>query len=163
MSIIKEKLNKIPNEPGVYIFKDSAEKILYIGKATNLRSRVKSYFRGTETRNHIEAMMPKVADIKFIQTDSVLEALILESNLIKKHQPKYNIDLRDDKSFAYFVITKEKFPRILIFRATEIDFGKLRTKNYKLKTIFGPYTSKKQMEIALKIISSLIYRLVDYI
>ncbi|HOX10533.1 MAG TPA: GIY-YIG nuclease family protein, partial [Candidatus Moranbacteria bacterium] len=167
MSKIKEKLNKLPTAPGVYIFRDEAGKILYIGKATNLRNRVASYFRGTETRNHIEAMMPKVADIKFFQTDSVLEALILESNLIKKHQPKYNIDLKDDKSFSYFVVTKEKFPRITILRATDLDFKNLKAKSYpprlaemtahrreagNLKAVFGPYTSKKQMEIALKII-----------
>ena len=167
MSKIKEKLNKLPTEPGVYIFRDEAGKILYIGKATNLRSRVASYFRGTEIRNHIEAMMPKVADIKFIQTDSVLEALILESNLIKKHQPKYNIDLKDDKSFSYFVITREIFPRILILRKTDLDVSqtskcqnvktsvkKIRDTKYDIQytKIFGPFTSKKQMEIALKII-----------
>ena len=174
MSKIKEKLNKLPTEPGVYIFRDKAGKILYIGKATNLRSRVASYFRGTETRNHIEAMMPKVAYIKFIQTDSVLEALILESNLIKKHQPKYNIDLKDDKSFSYFMVTKESFPKIIIVRATEIEnqisnskflisnkipnsksqIKKIRDTKYKIPytKIYGPYTSKKQMEIALKII-----------
>jgi len=152
LSILKQEVAKFPQDPGVYIFKDKAGKILYIGKATSLRSRVASYFRGTETRNHIEAMMPKVADIKFIQADSVLEALILESNLIKKHQPKYNIDLKDDKSFSYFVVTKEKFPRIIILRATDLDFKNLKAKSFNLKAVFGPYTSKKQMEIALKII-----------
>ncbi len=152
MSKMKIKIAKLPSDPGVYIFKDKAKNILYIGKATNLKSRVASYFRGAETRNHIEVMMPKVADIDFQKTDSVLEALILESNLIKKYQPKYNIELKDDKSFSYFVITKEEFSRVLILRKTEIDFKKLQTKNYKLRTAFGPYTFKKQMEVALKII-----------
>ena len=150
--MLKQKVNQLPLEPGVYIFRNKLEKILYIGKATNLRSRVQSYFRGTETRGHIESMMPSVFDVDFKQTDSVLEALILESNLIKKHQPKYNIDLKDDKSFSYFVITKEIFPRVIIMRATDLDFEKLEAKSYKLKAIYGPYTSKKQMEIALKII-----------
>ena len=160
--MLKQKVAEFPQSPGVYFFFGAAEsalggrlkrgEILYIGKATNLRSRVQSYFRGTETRGHIEFMMPSVFDVDFQQTDSVLEALILESNLIKKHQPKYNIDLKDDKSFSYFVITKEEFPRVLIFRATDLNFEKLQTKSYKLKAIYGPYTSKKQMEIALKII-----------
>ncbi|HOW60844.1 MAG TPA: GIY-YIG nuclease family protein [Candidatus Moranbacteria bacterium] len=148
MSKIKEKINKLPTEPGVYIFKDKFGKILYIGKATSLRSRVKSYFQGRDVRGErILSMVRQVADIKTQQTDSVLEALILESNLIKKHQPKYNIDLKDGKSFSYFVITKEKFPRVIILRKT--DLGK--NKNITRYT-FGPYTSKKQMEIALKII-----------
>ena len=132
---------------------DKNRKIIYIGKATNLRSRVRSYFQGQDERGErIFSMVRQVEDIKTQQTDSVLEALILESNLIKKYQPKYNIDLKDDKSFSYFVITKEEYPRALIFRATEIDFKNLKTTNYKLKTIYGPYTSRKQMEIALKII-----------
>ncbi|HPN54904.1 MAG TPA: GIY-YIG nuclease family protein [Candidatus Moranbacteria bacterium] len=177
-SILREKLNKLPAEPGVYIFRDKAGKILYIGKATNLKSRVSSYFRGTETRNHIEAMMPKVEDIKLIQTDSVLEALILESNLIKKHQPKYNIDLKDDKSFSYFMVTKEDFPKVVIVRATEINnqisnskflisnkipniksqIKKIRNTKYDIQytKIYGPYTSKKQMEIALKIMRKIL-------
>ena len=147
MSIIKKKLNSLPTDPGVYIFRDKLGKILYIGKATNLRSRVQSYFRGTETREHIESMMPSVFDVDFFETDSVLEALILESNLIKKHQPKYNIKEKDGKSFAYFILTKEEFSRVLILRGTDLE----KNRNiiaYK----FGPYTSKQQMQVALKII-----------
>ena len=172
MSTIKEKLNKLPLEPGVYIFRDKSGKILYIGKATNLRSRVGSYFRGTETRAHIESMMPSVVDVDFFETDSVLEALILESNLIKKHQPKYNIDLKDDKSFSYFVVTEEEYPRVIIVRATDIqenqkskiknqnDNSKLKNSKFiqnskfeiKYSNIYGPYTSRQQMQVALKII-----------
>jgi excinuclease ABC subunit C len=150
--IIQKVRDKFPQNPGVYFFRDSKGKIMYIGKATNLKSRVQSYFRAAETRGQIESMMPSVSNVDFQKTDSVLEALILESNLIKKYQPKYNMIGKDDKSFAYFIITKEEFPRVLIFRQTDIDFKKLQTKNYKLKTILGPYTSKRQMEIGLKII-----------
>ena len=169
-SIIKEKLNKLPLEPGVYIFRDKVGGILYIGKATNLRSRVQSYFRGTETREHIGSMMPSVADVDFQQTDSVLEALILESNLIKKHQPKYNIKEKDDKSFSYFVITKEEYPRVIILRKTDLlkisNDKNAALRNAKLKNskfirnskleihhshVYGPFTSKQQMQIALKI------------
>ena len=158
LSSIKRKVAEFPQNPGVYFFHGAKGEILYIGKATNLRSRVSSYLRGTETRSHIEAMMPLVFDVSYEQTDSVLEALILESNLIKKYQPKYNVKEKDDKSFSYFVITKEEFPRVLIVRKTDLsEDGKwLKTKKLmqltKLKAIFGPYTSKKQMEIALKIV-----------
>ncbi|HEX8974342.1 MAG TPA: excinuclease ABC subunit UvrC [Patescibacteria group bacterium] len=170
LSSIKQKIAQLPQNPGVYFFCDSAGAILYIGKATNLRSRVSSYFRGfgagelssqmqkgsstpfvAGRSEWIGLMVSQIANIDFQETDSVLEALILESNLIKKHQPKYNTLEKDDKSFAYFVITKEDFPRILILRKTDIDFENLEAKSYKLKAIFGPYTSKYQMETALKI------------
>ncbi|MFA5994066.1 MAG: GIY-YIG nuclease family protein, partial [Parcubacteria group bacterium] len=152
---LKEKITQLPQAPGVYLFHDAKKVILYIGKATNLRSRVQSYFRGGETRGHIEAMMPSVADVDFLETDSVLEALILEANLIKQHQPKYNVKEKDDKSFSYFVITKEEFPRVLIVRETDLDASTKDVKNLKFKIknshMYGPYTSKKQMEIALRI------------
>jgi len=241
---------ELPQETGVYFFYSKEGELLYIGKATNLRSRVSSYFRtdsklpastaGGRNENestnknavnanmriansgndanlrikhleqvehlqHLEPsivrgrsqwigrMVGQVEEIKFEQTDSVLEALILESNLIKKHQPKYNTLEKDDKSFAYFVITKEEFPRVLIVRKTDIekvnslnsmslrggtppkqsramlrsgsprifeyknprdDSNGLKAKKLtpeKLQATFGPYTSKQQMEIALKI------------
>ena len=162
LSNLKSKIQKLPQSPGVYVFRDIKRVILYIGKATNLRSRVQSYFRGGETRGHIESMMPSVANVDFLETDSVLEALILEANLIKKHQPKYNVKEKDDKSFSYFVVTQEDFPRVLILRETELDVQS-RTVLGRSKRVledgplrsgkaFGPYTSKKQMEIALKII-----------
>lgn len=163
MRKISEKIKNLPQTPGVYIFRGLKREILYIGKATSLRNRVGSYFRNYNSNQPIdsnlqmgnrpvERMIHRVSDIEFFETDSVLEALILESNLIKKHQPKYNIDLKDDKSFSYFAITKEEFPKVLIFRKTDISEKKLEAKSYKLKAVFGPYTSKKQMEIALKII-----------
>lgn len=150
---IKKYLEKLPQSPGVYIFRDAQNNILYIGKATNLKSRVRSYFNGnSDFLRPIERALGKVEKIEIQKTDSVLEALILESNLIKKLQPKYNVDLKDDKSFAYAAITKEVFPRIIILRKTDIDFEKLEAKSQKLKDVYGPYTSKKQLETALKII-----------
>ena len=170
----KEELNKLLTKSGVYIFKNNSGQILYIGKATNLRSRVGSYFQGRDERGvRIASMVSQIADIKVQETDSVLEALILEYNLIKKLQPKYNIERKDDKSFSYVTISKETYPRIEIVREsdlykkhkTQITNHKqipkpknqnpnkiLPTTNYQLQTIFGPYTSKKQLEIALKII-----------
>lgn len=145
---IQSQLKNLPPKPGVYIFRDKDKKILYIGKATSLRSRVSSYFSGAHNYR-IEKMISQIKKIETKETDTVLEALILEANLIKKHQPRYNIKEKDDKSFSYFVITKEEFPRVLILRATEVE----GTKQYLVPTkIYGPYTSKKQMQIALKII-----------
>ncbi|MFA6193712.1 MAG: GIY-YIG nuclease family protein [Parcubacteria group bacterium] len=131
----------------MYEFCDKQGKILYIGKATSLKDRVGSYFlkNAHMDRPNIEPMILQVADIKIHKTDSVLEALILESNLIKARQPKYNVMAKDDKSFGYFVITKEEFPRVLAVFKTQL--GK-----YQAKNIYGPYMSKHQMETALKLI-----------
>jgi len=183
MSKLKSKISKFPQTPGVYVFYGKKREIIYIGKATKLKSRVSSYFRFPTdanlriTNRPIEAMIHEVVDIKTLETDSVLEALILESNLIKKYQPKYNALGKDDKSFSYFVITKEKFPRVMTFRETDLRYknvipslsrdlkkkildsstpsrqGRYSAQNdISISKIFGPYTSKKQMEIALKII-----------
>ncbi|MDD5489352.1 MAG: GIY-YIG nuclease family protein [Candidatus Moranbacteria bacterium] len=147
METLNNKIKKFPKSPGVYEFCDKQGKILYIGKATSLKDRVGSYFLKNAhlDRPNIEPMVSQIADIKIHESDSVLEALILESNLIKKHQPKYNVMSKDDKSFGYFVITKEKFPRVVILWKTEL--GKVAAKK-----IYGPYMSKHQMNIALKLI-----------
>ncbi|MFA5871638.1 MAG: GIY-YIG nuclease family protein [Parcubacteria group bacterium] len=148
---LKSKISNLPKSPGVYEFRDKQGKILYIGKATSLKDRVSSYFHSRshleyfEDRPQIGGMIPLVADIKVHETDSVLEALILEANLIKKHLPKYNVREKDDKSFGYFVITKEEFPRVLAVFKTQL--GK-----YQAESIYGPYMSKHQMETALKLI-----------
>ena len=151
------EVKKLPQKPGVYIFRDKSGKILYIGKATSLKNRVGSYFVGASARGSdrhdtkTEKLVSQIVKINTKQTETVLEALILEANLIKKHKPKYNIQQKDDKSFSYFVITKEDFPRVLIIRGTEIK--KLNRKSeIENHQLFGPYTSKKQMTIALGII-----------
>jgi len=169
MTDITEKIKSFPNSPGVYIFYDSAQggfrkaqknkKIIYIGKATSLKDRVGSYFAGFSTpgvaslrhpvsfsNRPIEMMIAEVKDIEIRKTETVLEAYILEQELIKKFQPKYNVDGKDDKSFSYVLLTKEEFPRILIFRGREQKFL------FPTEKIYGPYTSKKQIEIALKIL-----------
>ncbi len=175
-SMISEKLNKLPTGSGVYIFRNKSGRILYIGKATSLKNRVQSYFRGADRRGvWIAGMVNQIADIDFAETDSVLEALILESNLIKKHQPKYNTDLKDDKSFVCVALTKENFPKFVVIRQSDLnkndplrqvegEASKFPMTNDKsnpkskiqnlvqFKKTFGPYTSKRQLEIALKII-----------
>lgn len=154
---------KIPQTSGVYIFKERGS-ILYIGKATSLRDRVKSYF-GRDlivTRGPLLVdMVTKASTVDWQETDSVLEALILEAALIKKHQPYYNTKEKDDKSWNYVCITKparmlkmdgESFPKVLIIRGKEIDFKSLNTKDYSLKTSFGPFTNGNQLREAMQII-----------
>jgi excinuclease ABC subunit C len=151
MNSQKFKKTKLPDLPGVYQFKKGKE-ILYIGKATSLRDRVRSYFSADliNTRGPIIAEMAEKAEkIDFIKTDSVLEALILEANLIKKHQPKYNTDLKDDKSFNYVVFTDEQFPRILIVREKDLF---IQATSYHLQASFGPFPHGFELKEALKII-----------
>ncbi|MAG44361.1 hypothetical protein CL633_00545 [bacterium] len=145
MSIILQKqLKKLPRKPGVYFFLDKKSKLLYIGKAGSLKTRVSSYFsKNINTR--LFSMLDKAVKIEYQITDSVLEALILEANLIKKYQPKYNIREKDDKSFNYIVITREDWPRVLQVRGTDLD-ALLNAK------IFGPYTSGKNLKNALIIL-----------
>lgn len=153
------KNRDIPDVPGVYFFRKGG-KTLYVGKATSLRDRVRSYFAPDliETRGeHIVAMVERADDLAWQETDSVLEAFILESALIRTHKPSYNTLGKDDKSFNYVVITKEEFPRVLIMRGRELekdDFKsiELQAKSYKLKSVFGPFTHGKSLKIALGII-----------
>ncbi len=141
--------NILPNSPGVYFFLKEKE-IIYIGKATSLKDRVKSYFGKDliETRGPIILDMVFKADkIKHQKTDSVLEALILEAELIKKHQPKYNTKEKSDKSFNYVVLTKEKLPKVIIVREKELN-----KKLGYVSAFYGPFTSGSQLREALKII-----------
>jgi len=133
--------SKIPSTPGVYVMKNLAGKVIYVGKAVNLKRRVSSYFlRPHDAR--IEALVLEIKKIDYIETDSALEALILESKLIKKYGPKYNIRDKDDKSFLYVQITKEDFPRVLLVRGKELGVG----------TYFGPFTSANSIRAGLNII-----------
>lgn len=168
---------ELPDEPGVYLFKKSKAKpvfnktgrpnildkkcfreILYIGKATSIKDRIKSYFSNDliATRGPLLVDMVFQADnIEFIKTDSVLEALILESNLIKKYQPRYNTQEKDDKSYNYVVITKENFPRVLIERGRVLEqknkhFNILE--NVEISEIYGPFVNSGQLKEALKIV-----------
>jgi excinuclease ABC subunit C len=145
----KKRMQKMPDSPGVYFFLDKTKKVLYIGKATDLKSRVRSYFSPDlhKTRGPIiTKMVERAKTIDWRQTDSVLEALILEANLIKTYKPAANTDLKDDKSWNYVVVTKEDFPRILLVRGKEL--GNSAT---PLHT-FGPFPHGLQLKEALRII-----------
>lgn len=148
----KKKAAKLPDSPGVYFFLGPKKQILYIGKATSLRDRVKSYFSKdiVLTRGAlVQQMVGDAKSVDFRVTDSVLEALILENNLIKKYQPHANTKEKDDKSFNHVIITREKFPRVILVRGKNV--GKEIHQQF-IKYDFGPYPQGGQLKEALKIV-----------
>lgn len=146
----KLSAKNLPDTTGVYLFRGPRRAILYVGKATSLKNRVQSYFRKDLMSARgplIVAMMETLKSIDFIETDSILEALILETNLIKKHQPPYNTKEKDNKSFNFVVITKEKFPRVLTMRGRE-----LTEKGSTIRYTFGPFPQGSVLREALRIV-----------
>lgn len=140
---METKLKNLPEQPGVYIMKDQNGRIIYIGKAVSLRNRVRQYFRSTGHTGKVGAMVSHIADFEYILTDNEVEALILESNLIKKHRPKYNILLKDDKHYPFIQITTgEEYPRILLTRKINKDKHRY----------FGPYTSARAVRETIEVI-----------
>lgn len=142
MAILLEKLKTIPDKPGVYIMKDSSQTVLYVGKAKNLKKRVKNYFEpGRDGRYSVLLFVPKVDDLEWVITDNEKEAFLLENNLIKKLKPKYNLSLKDDKDFLSIRIDpREDFPKLLFVRRPKND-GAL---------YFGPYSSGSSIKITIK-------------
>lgn len=137
------KIRNLPQSPGVYQFKDATGKVIYVGKAKNLKNRVKSYFARSQPANpKLSALVSKIHDIEIIVTPSEVEALILEANLIKKLKPKYNVSLKDDKSYPYIVVTNEPFPRVFTTRRIKLDGSRY----------FGPYTDAYSLKQTLKLI-----------
>lgn len=146
---------KLPDKPGVYFFKKGRD-ILYIGKATSLKSRVRSYFGSDLINTRGRLLVEMVFDankIEWQETDTVLEALILEASLIKKHQPYYNTREKDDKSFNFVCITKEDFPKVLVLRERSLKMQNLEEKDkVKFQAKYGPFTNGMQLREAMKII-----------
>lgn len=128
--MIKEKLSLVPNKPGCYLMKNAVGEIIYVGKAKKLKNRLSSYFRGTHTGKTAK-LVSEIVDFEYVVVGSETESLILEMNLIKEHDPKYNILLRDDKSYPYIELTKEEVPRLLVVRSLN------RKKNHN--RLYGPY------------------------
>ena len=142
MPITKNQLSKIPKEPGVYIFKDIDNSILYIGKAKILRNRVRSYFnKSSKSIGKNRLMVPKIDTIDWLVVRSEVEAILTEANLIKENRPRYNVLLKDDKTFPYIQITNEPYPRVIIIRKNKlvkdkhIYFGPFSDVNYLRKTM----------------------------
>ena len=128
---IKDALKQLPDSPGVYIHKDSLGNVIYVGKAVSLRNRVRQYFQSSRNMEpKVRSMVSQISEFEYITVDSEMEALVLECNLIKKHRPKYNILLRDDKTYPYIKVTKEEWPRVVKTRVVRKDGG----------SYFGPYS-----------------------
>lgn len=144
----QKKLKALPLTSGVYLMKNTAGKIIYIGKAVSLRKRVQSYFRKRPTLSKTDQLVSEIADIETIGTNSEAEALILEASLVKEHLPKYNFDLRDDKSYPYIEISGEEFPRVEVCRP--------RVKNPKSR-YYGPYVEATLVREALNILRKIFH------
>lgn len=135
---LQKKLELLPNNPGCYLYKDNIGEIIYVGKAKNLKNRVKSYFTGTHNKK-TQTLVSKIEDLEYIIVNSEKEALLLENNLIKKYRPYFNIRLKDDKSYPYLMVTKEEHPRLLMTR---------KYKKSNKNIYFGPYVDiKSAMEV----------------
>ncbi len=145
---IKKQVKMMPKSPGCYQYFDKNDELIYVGKAKNLYNRVNSYFTGEKKDSiKLQIMVPQIERIEFIVVNSEIEALILENELIKKHKPKYNVLLKDDKKFPYFVVTKEDYPRILVVRKAN--------KNPIKGKYYGPYTDSKAMYATLETIGKI--------
>ena len=144
MSTKVKSPDNLPNKPGVYIMRDSSDTIIYIGKAKNLVKRVKSYFREKLDRPKTQILMSHFDSLEYIVTNSEKEALILEATLIKKHRPRYNVQLKDDKRYPYVKITDEEFPRLLITRNVS-----------KNGIYYGPFTDVGSVKQTVKFLKSL--------
>ena len=146
--MLEKKLRKLSKGPGVYLFLDAKKKIIYVGKASSLKSRVLSYFRASANLSPAkEVMLSRIVDIKIKETDSEIEALLLEANFIKKYQPPFNVVMRDDKSFAYVKISvEEEFPTVFITRRIE-----------KSGRYFGPFTDVGALKEALKVLRRIFF------
>ena len=144
---LEEQLKTLPDKPGVYIMKDKNGEIIYIGKAVSLKNRVRQYFQSSRSHSpKVRAMVDNIEDFEYIITDSELEALILECNLIKKHRPKYNILLKDDKHYPYIKVTvNEDYPRVVMTRKMEKDKARY----------FGPYSGAHAVRETIEIIKKL--------
>ncbi|MCU0317204.1 MAG: excinuclease ABC subunit UvrC [Fimbriimonadaceae bacterium] len=140
---VTDQLKGLPTQPGCYIYRNDEGSVLYVGKAINLRNRVRSYFRASADHSpRIERLVKKVRQIETLVVDSELEALVLECNLIKEHRPPFNVRLRDDKSYPYIVVTGEKYPRLIFTRNPRKGQGKA----------FGPYTSASSVRETLHVL-----------
>ena len=147
MFIIEEELKKLPGKPGVYLMHGEKDEIIYVGKAVSLKNRVRQYFQASRNKGaKIEQMVTHITRFEYIVTDSELEALVLECNLIKEHRPKYNTMLMDDKGYPFIKVTvNEAYPRVMLARTMQKDKAKY----------FGPYTSAGAVKDTIELVQKL--------
>src|SRR3989449_11757533 len=140
---LDEKIARVPDRPGVYVYRDGKQQVLYVGKAASLRSRVRSYFQESRPRDpKTDALVRQIRDLEYIVTDNELEALMLEANLVRRHRPRYNIILRDDKHYPFLKLTtNEDFPRLLVAQRVQNDGA----------IYYGPFYPATAMRETLKL------------
>jgi excinuclease ABC subunit C len=140
---LDDKLSRLPDRPGVYLYRDAKAQVIYVGKAASLKSRVRSYFQESRAPDpKTDALVRQIADLEYIVTDNELEAMMLEANLVRKHRPRYNIILRDDKHYPFLrLTTDEDFPRLLVARRVRNDGS----------TYFGPFYPATAMRETLRL------------
>ena len=141
---LEDTLARLPDRPGVYLYKDAKAQVIYVGKAASLRSRVRSYFHDSRPRDaKTDALVRQVRDLEYVVTDNELEALMLEANLVRKHRPRYNIILRDDKHYPFLKLTtNEDFPRLLVARRVQNDGAQY----------YGPFYPATAMRESLRLV-----------
>jgi len=146
MKVLIKKIKSAPRQPGCYLYKNERGTIIYIGKAKDLRTRVGWYFKKENQVDKTAELVKRIGDVEFIVTDSELEALLLEAQLIRQHQPKYNVDLKTGVRYAYLMLTSEKYPRLVVTRTPQ-----------KRDKVFGPYTSglarQEIIRLAIRLLS----------
>lgn len=151
-----DQIKSLPDQPGIYTYRNAAGEIIYIGRATSLHDRVRSYFVGNRTVTRpIEAMIHEIASIETRVTPTIIESVFLEANLIREHQPRYNVMLRDNKSFAYLVVTRDAYPRLEIIRGHDLGlnwFDDSAAIRKKFRAVFGPFRTVRLIETSLKIL-----------
>src|SRR5215475_10503062 len=144
---LDEKIARVPDRPGVYLYRDAKAQVIYVGKAASLKSRVRSYFQESRPRDaKTDSLVKQIRDLEYLVTDNELEALMLEANLVRKHRPRYNIILRDDKHYPFLKLTTdEEFPRLLVARRVQKDGA----------TYFGPFYPATAMRETLRLVRQL--------
>ncbi|HHX88087.1 MAG TPA: excinuclease ABC subunit C, partial [Firmicutes bacterium] len=149
---LEEKVGRFPNSPGVYLIKDAGQRVIYVGKAKALRQRVRYYLAKEGLPPRIKVLQSHMADIEYIVTDNEAEALVLECNLIKKHRPRYNVNLKDDKDYPYLMLTGEPYPRLEMLRLSQ---KKRRSPGSGKERLFGPYTKAGAVRDTMRLLGKI--------
>lgn len=158
LDLLKEKVSRFPEQPGVYLLKGEEDRIIYIGKALSLRQRVRSYLTEIpESSPRLKSLQSKLVDIDYIVTDTEVEALILECNLIKEYRPRFNVNLKDDKDYPYLIITAELYPRLELLRLSQKNGrrGRYKLVPEKEERRFGPYTNLGAVRETMRLLGSI--------
>jgi len=158
IELMKEKVRRLPDQPGVYLLKDESDRVIYVGKAMSLRRRVRSYLsENTEGSPRLKSLQARLADLDFVVTDSEVEALILECNLIKEYRPRFNVNLKDDKDYPYLILTADLYPRLELLRLSQrgSNRGRYSPAPGKEERRFGPYTDVKAVRETMRLLSSI--------